>query len=214
MKHIRNNRGLTLVEVLLTLIITSIISTVIYSAFTTGLKLYQKIGIEGQLRDDADFIATMILNQLYQNSPNYIDNFENPTTGAKGIKLVRYNDKSVERYIVEDSIELKTIILIYTKNNKFYTKNININQTTVAAQVNDSYAGVENEITSDSSIFTTINGESSQVYLDTASCSSDSTSTKCTHGTIKLILAIADSNQNRSNFLKTKPMLLKSSFGY
>ena len=46
----------------------------------TGFKLYQKIGIEAQLRDDADYVATMILNEMYNNPPNYITDYKNHRT--------------------------------------------------------------------------------------------------------------------------------------
>ena len=84
-EKLTSNHGMTLIEVLLTLTITAIISTVIYGTFITGLKLYQKIGIEGQLRDDADYAATMILNEMYDNPPTYAVDYENTTTGAKGL---------------------------------------------------------------------------------------------------------------------------------
>lgn len=211
-KFLHNNRGLTLIEVLLTLVITAIVSTVIYSTFTTGIKLYQKIGIEGQLRDDADYIATMILNQFYENSPSFVENFEN--AGVKGVKLVRYKEKTVERYVIEDNIKLDKIILIYLKDNKFYIKNLRVDNLKNADNVNDLSEGDEMEISNDSSILTTIDGESSSINLDINSCRSNKNEAKCNHGTIKLIIAIGDENQNRSSFLKTKPMLLKSSFGY
>lgn len=60
-----DNRGVTLIELLLTLVITAILLPVIYGAFSTGYKVYEKINIESQMRDDADYVSSMIMNTLY-----------------------------------------------------------------------------------------------------------------------------------------------------
>ncbi|MCC3647490.1 hypothetical protein JGK52_12570 [Cytobacillus oceanisediminis] len=67
-----DERGATLYEMLAVLVISSIILPIIYGVFTSGYKLYNKIGIEGQLRDDADYTATMIMNTFYSFPFDYV----------------------------------------------------------------------------------------------------------------------------------------------
>ena len=122
-KILSSQRGVTLIEVLATLVIMAIVSGVIYSTFTTGLKLYQKIGIEGQLRDDADYVATMILNEMYDKPPHYVRNYSN--AGAKGIYMVRFTSKNVDekiKYKITDSTVIEQELWIYFENNKLYLK--------------------------------------------------------------------------------------------
>ncbi|MFE8703434.1 PilW family protein [Cytobacillus sp. FJAT-54145] len=195
-KILKNNKGITLIELLVTLAITAIVSTMIYSVFVTGLKLYQKIGIEGQLRDDADYVATMILNQLYENTPNYIEEFNE--NGAEGLRLVRYESKKVNRYIVEESNVIEAKILIYYKNNTFFIEDELSNEIT--------------EISTPSSKLTTLSSEEPSVGIK--QCSKEDQNGNCSHGIISLNLVLEDSNARLSSFLKTDPIVLNSTFGF
>ncbi|WML40727.1 prepilin-type N-terminal cleavage/methylation domain-containing protein [Neobacillus sp. OS1-2] len=60
-----DEKGVTLIELLATLTVLMIVLPVIYGVFSSGLKLYNKIQIEGQLRDDADYAVTMVMNTFY-----------------------------------------------------------------------------------------------------------------------------------------------------
>ncbi|KAA9023143.1 PilW family protein [Niallia endozanthoxylica] len=199
-KILSSQRGITLVEVLATLVIMAIVSGGIYSVFTTGLKLYQKTGIEAQLRDDADYVATMILNEMYNRPPNYIAKYE--TAEAKGIEMVRYKQKTVNHYIVEETEEKEYRIFIYFENEKFYIEEVDpISEDTIERM----------ELSSDSSRFTTLNGESSSISFTPTSLDSNGNGV---HGRIELKLIIGDNSENLSSFLKTKPLKLESSFGF
>ena len=60
-----DEKGITLIELLATLTVLMVVLPVIYGVFSSGLKLYNKIQIEGQLRDDADYAVTMVMNTFY-----------------------------------------------------------------------------------------------------------------------------------------------------
>ena len=60
-----DEKGITLIELLAVFTLLMIVLPVIYGVLTSGLKLYNKIQIEGQLRDDADYAVTMIMNTFY-----------------------------------------------------------------------------------------------------------------------------------------------------
>lgn len=205
-KLISSERGLTLVEVLVTLVIMSIVSGVIYSVFTTGLKLYQKIGIEAQLRDDADYIATMILNEMYNYPPNFIKKYEED--GAEGIELIRFAPKNVEGYVVEDSTKIERDLLIYFKDNHFFIDEIKRVTEAGTEKINILNS---TKLSSESSKFTTVNGQSSSISV---SCTKPELANQCPHGTIALNIFISEDKERFSNLLKTEPLELKSSFGF
>jgi Tfp pilus assembly protein PilW len=91
-----DNKGVTLYELLAVMAITMIILPVIYGVFTSGVKLYNKIQVEGQLRDDADYAATMIMNTFYSFPFDYVKD-----CGPNCLELVDSRHTSVEK--VEDS---------------------------------------------------------------------------------------------------------------
>lgn len=197
-----SEKGITLIEVLLTLVIMSIVSGVIYSVFATGLKLYQKIGIEAQFRDDADYIATMILNQMYNSPPDYIKEVKDGSTTI-GIEMVRYEKKKVDGYLVEDSTAINKKLRVYYQDEKFFIESINPTTNTVEEK---------NEIATESSKLTT-NGSGTESSIS-LTCSKENTNGECQHGTINLNIVIGDKHEFQSNFLKTDPLELPSSFGF
>jgi hypothetical protein len=80
----KNEQGISMIELLGTLVIVSVAAVSMYGVLTMGLKTYQKITIEAKLRDEADYVVSMIMNKLY--SSDYDD--------------VKYDDitKSIEFY--------------------------------------------------------------------------------------------------------------------
>ena len=209
-KILSSQRGITLTEILATLVIMTIVSGVIYGVFTAGLKLYQKTGIEAQLRDDADYAATMLLNEMYNNPPNYITQYKNESTGAVGIELVRYKQKNVEGYLVEDSTEIEQDLLIYFEQDHLYMEQIKRPDDGSEIQ-----SLKKTEIASEGSRFTSIDdGASTETSTITYDCTQSDTNGKCQHGRIQLTIVIDGADEDKSNFLETEPLVLKSSFGF
>lgn len=212
--HLTSNRGVTLIEVLITLVIMTIVSAAIYGTFTTGLKLYQKIAIEGQLRDDADYAVTMILNEMYDNPPSYIVNTlpaELPdVSNKKGIELVRYEDKKItDNYIIEDSTAIKQDLLIYFENDNLYLEKIEKTTNGTETTIN---TVEKTEISSESSQY---DSNASSISLDPNPdfCSAESTTT-CVHGRIEITLVMKDREHGTTSLLKTEPLKLISTFGF
>ncbi|WP_335869175.1 PilW family protein [Bacillus sp. 2205SS5-2] len=65
--------GVTLIELLVTITIASILLPLTYGTFITGYKIYDKISIEGQLREDADYVSSLIMQEMYALSFDYIE---------------------------------------------------------------------------------------------------------------------------------------------
>ena len=204
-KFIKPERGVTLVELMVTIALISLFGTIMYSVFLTGVKLYQKIEVEGQLRDDADYIATAILNEMYNNSPKSVTTFKDSTTGKEGIVLVRANEKKVDGYLVEDDNLPEKTIKIYFDENQFVIEN-NIGKTQ------------EIKIVQIDSKFTTLNKDTpkemkSKITLGkVGECNAGYT--ECSHGTIQLTLALEGKNDIQNSLINSKPLVLESSFGF
>ncbi|WP_010174007.1 prepilin-type N-terminal cleavage/methylation domain-containing protein [Bacillus coahuilensis] len=63
--RISDNKGVTLIELLATMAIMSILLPVSYGVLLTGFRAYEMITIEGQFREDADYISALIIQTLY-----------------------------------------------------------------------------------------------------------------------------------------------------
>ena len=64
-RYFHNNRGITLPEVSITLVLLSIVSIAIYSFLFNGLHSYEKVRTETAFRDEADIVMTSFINRLY-----------------------------------------------------------------------------------------------------------------------------------------------------
>ena len=187
------NKGVTLIELLVALVISSILLTTIYSVFVTGIHLYQKMQLEGQMRDDADYIATMILNEMYENSPKSVKKYTSTDGTKKGVELVRAREKKVENYIVEDQPEPDKWIFIYFEGGKLF---IERKTTTNNEKV---------EIETPSAL---IADESSIDLSQVGTCNYKKD--ECTAGSIDLKLKIHSTEGRIGSMLKTEPLILNS----
>ena len=205
-KFILPERGVTLVELLVTLALISLFGTIMYSVFLTGIKLYQKIEVEGQLREDADYIATAILNEMYSNSPKSVKIFKDPITGNEGIILIRANEKKVDGYLIEDNTtQPEKTIKIYFDGKRFIIESKTGNaQDMKTVEIESKFATINknqpNEI------------KSKVTLSNLGNC--NSSYTECSHGTIQLTLALEGENEIKNSLINSKPLVLESSFGF
>lgn len=61
----KNERGLSLVELLAALVITVMIGLIAYGILFNGFKTYERVKIEADLRDEADLIMAELLSDLF-----------------------------------------------------------------------------------------------------------------------------------------------------
>jgi prepilin-type N-terminal cleavage/methylation domain-containing protein len=128
-----NERGITLIELLATITISSIALSVIYGVFITGLNLYNKIAIEGQLRDDADYVVSRVMNKLYSLPFDHIEYCPNTTEGTcitlvndKYVGIDQYNnllDINPEKNYVDEKgnkVSTATTIELVETEDEFY----------------------------------------------------------------------------------------------
>ncbi|MCR8850139.1 prepilin-type N-terminal cleavage/methylation domain-containing protein [Rossellomorea sp. SC111] len=100
-----DNKGITLIELLVTLTISAILLPVTYGALITGYKVYEKVSIDAQLREDADYVSSMVMKHLYSYP---FDSIEECTPDHSGcIKFVNDTEKNVSSYSGKSFYEVK-----------------------------------------------------------------------------------------------------------
>ncbi|MYL33302.1 prepilin-type N-terminal cleavage/methylation domain-containing protein [Pontibacillus yanchengensis] len=88
---LKNARGFTLIELLATMALSTLVIGLIGSTIFFGLKTYNQAITENQLRDEANYYVTRILREIYEFSPDYIENMDDET----GIIAHTFQDVSV-----------------------------------------------------------------------------------------------------------------------
>jgi prepilin-type N-terminal cleavage/methylation domain-containing protein len=97
-RYVNNAKGLSLVELLAAITISSLILASIYGVFFSGLNAYKRIYIENQLRSEADYIVATIMNKLYAFAPDGIEMDQGQTTNAQ-IIFVNDKRKDIDPYL-------------------------------------------------------------------------------------------------------------------
>lgn len=64
-KNLQNNKGLTLVEVMASIVIAVIIGLLSFTLFFKAIENYDAIELENKLRDEADLIMNLLIKNLY-----------------------------------------------------------------------------------------------------------------------------------------------------
>ena len=67
-----NEKGLTLVELLTTIVLMSIVGTLAYSLLSQGYSNYQRVNAESELRDEADIIMSTLIRDLFSAKSNEV----------------------------------------------------------------------------------------------------------------------------------------------
>ncbi|MFT8321653.1 MAG: hypothetical protein ABF649_12165 [Bacillus sp. (in: firmicutes)] len=190
--RIFDERGITLYELLATITILAIVMPVIYGVFQSGLSLYNKIQIEGQLRDDADYAVSMMMNAFNSLPFDYVQ-----STSANRIDL----------YDSEQTVFEKTD----KENSSFYTpKKEDYSNATVRSieLVDQKMDGNTIKSVAINGKILEGNGDFNHSILNlTCSKTDEKDTNKCLHGIIHVTFII---DQKR---LK-KPLTLESQFGF
>lgn len=86
-KHQKNERGLTLVELLASIVLLSIISIFLFSIVTKTMENNRIIQQETMLRDEADIIVSKFIKSLYSTKQGYIIRNTTNSTGNSYIEV-------------------------------------------------------------------------------------------------------------------------------
>ncbi|OAS13901.1 PulJ/GspJ family protein [Paenibacillus oryzisoli] len=109
-KLIKNDQGMTLIELIATLTILSLVMGSIYGVITFGFTAYNKVTVENSLRDEADILMSTIMSELYTYGPTSVRNNVNDN----GLTLERKGT------FVTETVPNKQILI---KNGTLFIKN-------------------------------------------------------------------------------------------
>lgn len=83
MKIFQNQHGMTLVELLVAVIISALISVFTFNILTKGVENYTKISQETQFRDEADYLMSNLVKNIYTTREEDILKVVNPAGNSK-----------------------------------------------------------------------------------------------------------------------------------
>lgn len=76
---LKNNRGVTLIELLTALVISTLVLGIAYGLLMAGYKTYEKVGIEQGQRNEADYVVSRIMEKFYEGDISDIRNCDPPS---------------------------------------------------------------------------------------------------------------------------------------
>lgn len=186
-RFVKNEKGLSLLELLAAVTISTFILAAVYGVFLSGIKVYQRIGIGNQLRSEADYMMTIVLNNLYQFSPDGID-----TTATTNGRIVFINNKQkkidTRVGLVEEQETAAKSFTIALQNDRLLLDGQPISSDRL-------------KIISDQSklSYTCVRQEGNM----------------CRSGIVTIVLAVQDRDHDTSNsLLYIKPFTLQTEFGF
>lgn len=74
-KYLKNQKGLTLIELLASILITIVLSFFSYNLLVKGLDHYENIKSTTSLRDEADYLMAMLVKEIYTTKETEISTF-------------------------------------------------------------------------------------------------------------------------------------------
>lgn len=186
-RFVNNEQGLSLLELLAAVTISFLIVGVMYNVFMSGMKTYQRIGIENELRSEADYMMTIVFNRLYEFAPDGLD-----TTTTTNTQLVFVNNK-------QKAIDTRVGLV---EEQETETKSFSL------ALANDELQIDGQPISSER--LKIISNQSSFSYT----CVRQEGNI-CRSGVVTIVLAVQDSTHDSpSSPLYIRPFTLKTEFGF
>lgn len=210
---LKDQRGISLFELLAVLAISSIIMSSMYGAFIMGINLYKKIGIEAQMRDEADIMVASLLNDLNSIEPDAI-----LVSPQKELSLYTVSPEVYKDYLTIESDLLKIASPSAVPKGKFYIKERADAGSLIKKYDLYKYQDGEEIRINDGAFFLQPVDESTPIM--TFTCSQNSVQsitgdTICSSGTINTHFKISHNEYSvPSNRLFVEPMEFHSEFGY
>ncbi|TXC90110.1 prepilin-type N-terminal cleavage/methylation domain-containing protein [Metabacillus litoralis] len=206
-KKFHNENGITLIEVMATIVISSIILVVVYNVFMMGIKTYEKVGIEMQLRDEADHIVSSILQTLYETP---IDSVED--CGNNCLKI------SQDQSFVVDQ-DFPSLIREETADKSLKEEHkvtLSANSVELLSTVGEADPIARNLLTNDYSLIFEQNSEGEEIAsrINLLQCINEDGEPGCERGLIEVVLELQHNNFTEDQVISVKPIKLESKFGF
>ncbi|MGX6442938.1 PulJ/GspJ family protein [Neobacillus sp. K501] len=87
----KSNKGITLIELLASLALVTVIGIAVYSVLFGGLKTFNKIMDENELRDEGDVIMAYLINDFYTLKASDIQKIKLPEEGTNDYYIIKTN---------------------------------------------------------------------------------------------------------------------------
>ncbi|WP_226667182.1 PilW family protein [Metabacillus litoralis] len=206
-KKFHNENGITLIEVMATIVISSIILVVVYNVFMMGIKTYEKVGIEMQLRDEADHIVSSILQTLYETPINSVEE-----CGNNCLRIVQDQsfvvDQDFPSLITEETVDITAI--------EKQDVTLSANSVELLTTVGESEPISKNILTSDYSLVFKQNpdGEEIASRINLLQCINEDEKAGCERGLIEVVLELQHNQFTEDQLISVKPIKLESQFGF
>ena len=199
--------GITVVELLVALAISSITILTIYSVFLSGVKAYQKIGIEGFLRDEADYVVSMIINEMNQSSVDIIKYCEGTDNCIELIDSKQINVNNDAKELVGEAEKETSVIIRFIIND------------TVVREVSEINESTENETLTESSTLSSPNSTFSNSKIEILGIEEVyqqnlSETPMFKSAIINMNLQVGHSRYKKGSPLYVEPLQLESQFGF
>ncbi|APH04214.1 PulJ/GspJ family protein [Bacillus weihaiensis] len=200
-KKLNNEQGVSLLEVMATVVISSIILVVFYNVFTMGVKTYERVGVEMQLRDEADYIVSAIMKELYETPINSVRECDGVDHCIEIVQNIVYEKNEnfstlIDQKTLDESDEIVTTI-IFTPNAVTLTKKEGQNPETTSNLLNNNYQLLFN------------NEERTKVNLECLDKSN-----QCEQGLIEMQLKLEHRKFTDGQMISVDPIVLTSKFGF
>lgn len=73
MQKYKNEKGMTLIELLATVVVLAVLATLSYQVLFQGFSNYSRIKLETELRDDADYIMASLMREVFTYKESEIE---------------------------------------------------------------------------------------------------------------------------------------------
>ncbi len=229
-KYLNNQIGVTLVELLVVLAISTVILGIAYGVIITGYKTYEKISIEGAIRDEGDYVISQIIQLFYTDDINNIKTCDSTDTcieihsveAAKiatnddKVSITSLNDLKAVGKITEIKIDTDNNLVVeefdttrvgneIVRNTSKGVKTLHSNHFKIVTSSSDS-----SEADKGSKIWAKCSYSSSIVTDPNSSTNEKFIEKKCSNGLVNLNLIIKKANIDDENL----QLELSSQFGF
>lgn len=124
-KYLSNSSGLTLIELLASLLLYSTIAIFSFTLMAKGIEYFENIKVSNAMRDEADYLMATLIKEIYTTKETYIESLPDKDSN-KNYFLIKNDETTFQKsgfdngQIVIDDIYIKPENKDITISNKSY----------------------------------------------------------------------------------------------
>lgn len=126
---INNSKGITIVELLATLVIVSIVGTLSYSVLFQGYSNYQRIQAETEMRDEADLIMSSFIKDIFvlKSEEIEMESICSNDSSTTLMKITKLNPNNLEEIIEQYETGFKDgEVVVKDQPVRFYNNSVTL----------------------------------------------------------------------------------------